>query len=290
MGSGIRGPAKSVVVTGASTGIGLACVSELVRGGFRVWATVRTDADEKSLRKKYPDAVQVLRLDLTDEGSVREAGEIVCSAGPLYGLINNAGVALPGPLEYLPIDLFRRQLEVNLVGQLLMTQVMLPALWQARDQGDRPRIVMIGSIGGRIAGPMVGPYHAAKFGLAGLTDSLRAELAPFGIRVVLVEPGAVATPIWRRGTAAGDELALAVPAAADRYADQLRVAKASAVRAAARGIAPERAARQVVRLLTVSRPGPRLIIGRDAKAGAFLNRVLPHRMLHQLLTMRKAGR
>src|SRR5262245_41285423 len=125
-----HGP-RSVVVTGASTGIGRACVTELVGAGFHVWAAVRTDRDEDQLRRDHPDAVSVLRLDLTDAGSIEAAGRQVTAAGPLYGLVNNAGVALPGPLEYMPIDVFRRQLEINLIGQLALTQAMLPALRQS---------------------------------------------------------------------------------------------------------------------------------------------------------------
>jgi NAD(P)-dependent dehydrogenase (short-subunit alcohol dehydrogenase family) len=278
---------RSVVVTGASTGIGRASVAELAGRGFHVWAAVRTDDDEQALRRDHPHAVSVLRLDLTDEASVRAAGEQVSAAGPLHGLVNNAGVALPGPLEFMPIDVFRRQIEINLIGQLLVTQVMLPALRQARYQGDRARIVMIGSIGGRVAGPMLGPYHAAKFGLVGLADSLRAELAPSGIGVVLIEPGAVATPIWGRGTSAADDLVKTLPPEADRYADQIRAARTNAAKSAARGIAPEHAARVVADALTAASPKPRRVIGRDAKAAAVIARLLPHRLLYRLTAARK---
>jgi NAD(P)-dependent dehydrogenase (short-subunit alcohol dehydrogenase family)/phage shock protein A/DNA-binding XRE family transcriptional regulator len=147
---------RSYVITGASTGIGRASVTQIVRTGAHVWASVRTDEDEKALLRDYPDAVTVLRMDLADPDSVRAAGERVCAAGPLHGLVNNAGVALPGPLEHIPLDVFRRQLEVNLVGQLAVTQAMLPALRQAREQNADARIVMIGSIGGRIATSMLG--------------------------------------------------------------------------------------------------------------------------------------
>jgi NAD(P)-dependent dehydrogenase (short-subunit alcohol dehydrogenase family) len=273
---------RFVVVTGASTGIGRACVDELVRAGFTVWAAVRTDEDEAALHRDHPEAVRVLRLDLTDRTSIEAAGERVRAAGPLHGLVNNAGVALPGPLEYLPVDVFRRQIEVNLVGQLAVTQAMLPALRLSRERGEEARIVMIGSIGGRIAGPMLGPYHASKFGLVGLTDSLRAELAPSGIRVVLIEPGAVATPIWGRGTAAADDLAKTLPAGADRYAKQIAATRANAARSAAHGIPPARAAQAVVRALTAPRPRPRRVVGPDATVAAALVRLLPYRLLYRL--------
>jgi NAD(P)-dependent dehydrogenase (short-subunit alcohol dehydrogenase family) len=278
--------ARSYLVTGASTGIGRACVDELAVAGARVWACVRTDADEKALLRDHPDAVTVLRLDVTDPASVRAAGQRVCAAGPLHGLVNNAGVALPGPLEYVPIEVFRRQLEVNLVGQLAVTQAMLPALRRARDQPADARIVMIGSIGGRIAGPMLGPYHASKFGLVGMTDSLRAELAPSGIPVVLIEPGNVATPIWRRGAAAGEEmLAQLSEAGRERYGAQITEAQADAARSNGRGIPARRAAQVIVKALTGRNPRPRYLVGNDAHAAAVVAR-LPYRLLYRLTAAR----
>jgi NAD(P)-dependent dehydrogenase (short-subunit alcohol dehydrogenase family) len=273
---------RSYVVTGASTGIGRACVDGLVAAGHHVFAAVRTDTDEQALQAAHPRGLEVLRLDVTDEASVRAAGVRVCAAGPLHGLVNNAGIAQPGPLEYLPIEAFRRQIEVNLVGQLLVTQAMLPALRAARAAGDDARIVMIGSIGGRIAGPMLGPYHASKFGLVGLSDSLRAELAPAGIRVIVIEPGAVATPIWTRGARAGDTATEAMPAEArTRYERQLAGARANAVRAARRGIPPERAAAVIIRALTGPRPRPRYLIGPDAHLASVVAR-LPYRLRYRL--------
>jgi NAD(P)-dependent dehydrogenase (short-subunit alcohol dehydrogenase family) len=277
---------KSYVVTGASTGIGRACVAELARGGHHVWAAVRSDTDAEKLRAEHGDAVSVLRLDLTDDGSVRAAGETVRAAGPLHGLVNNAGVAVPGPLEYLPIANFRHQVEVNLTGQLLVTQAMLPALRQARERDGYARIVMIGSIGGRLGSPMLGPYHATKFGLVGLTDSLRAELAPFGIRVILIEPGSVATPIWDRGRRAAEDIVAAMSPEAKRYAGQISAARTNAERTAKRGIPPERAARAIVRALTTPNPGPRQLVGTDARVAATLVRLLPYRLLYRLTRSR----
>lgn len=278
---------RSYLVTGASTGIGRACVDELVRSGARVWAAVRTDNDEKALRHDHPDAVTVLRMDLTDPDSVQAAGEQVCTTGPLHGLVNNAGVALPAPLEYVPLDVFRRQIEVNLVGQLAVTQAMLPALRQARQQGADARIVMVGSIGGRIAGPMLGPYHASKFGLVGLADSLRAELAPAGIPVVLIEPGAVATPMWSRGAGAANELIEQLsPAGQERYAAQIAATRANAARSAKRGIPPRRAAQIIVKALTTRNPRPRYLVGTDAYAAAVVAR-LPYRLRYRLTAARR---
>jgi NAD(P)-dependent dehydrogenase (short-subunit alcohol dehydrogenase family) len=275
------------VVTGASTGIGRACVDALVNSGAHVWATVRSDADQATLERDHPGAVTVLRLDVTDADAVRAAGEQVSAAGPVNGLVNNAGVALPAPLEAIPIEVFRRQIEVNLIGQLAVTQVMLPALRKAREQGDRARIVMVGSIGGRIAAPMLGAYHASKFGLVGLADTLRAELAPSGIPVILVEPGAIATPIWERGTQAADQLADQAPAGAlDRYEAQIEIARKGAVRQAKRGLPPARAAEVIVKALTTGNPRPRILVGQDAHAAAIVAQ-LPHRLRYRLTAARR---
>jgi len=277
---------KPVLVTGASTGIGRATVAELAQHGFHVWATVRSDADEKALRSAHPGAVSVLRMDLTDRDSIKAAGEAVSQAGPLHGLVNNAGVALPGPLEDVPIEVFRRQVEVNLIAQLAVTQAMLPALRMAKERSGDARIVMIGSIGGRIAGPMLGGYHSSKFGLVGLSDSLRAELTPSGIPVVLVEPGAIATPIWSRGRSAGDEVVRHLTEQArNRYAEQIAAAQANAARAAEKGLPPERVARVIREALTVRRPHPRYLVGPDARVTAVITR-LSLRLARRLVAAR----
>ena len=278
---------RSYVVTGASTGIGRACVAELVRTGAQVWATVRADKDADALSSEHGDAVRVLRLDVTDANSVRKAGEQVTAAGPLSGLVNNAGVALPAPLEYIPIEVFRRQIEVNLIGQLAVTQALLPALRKARQEGMDARIVMIGSIGGRIAAPMLGAYHASKFGMVGLADTLRAELAPSGIRVLLIEPGAIATPIWERGASAGNELMEQVTdEARERYSAQINVARKGAARSAKKGLPPQRAAAIIVKALTAANPRPRYLIGQDAHAAAVVAQ-LPHRLRYRLTAARR---
>ena len=265
---------KSVVVTGASSGIGRATVDDLVQHGFRVWASVRTDADEEALRTAHPRGLEVLRLDLGDADSIAAAGETVRAAGPLNGLVNNAGVALPSPLEYVPVDVFREQIEINLVAQLALTQAMMPSLRSARDGGQDARIVMIGSIGGRIAGPMLGGYHASKFALVGLSDTLRAELTPSGIRVTLIEPGAIATAIWHRGRASGDALSDRMPEAArERYSGQIAAARANAARSAKRGLPPERVARTIREALTARNPRARYLVGPDAHVAALITRL-----------------
>jgi NAD(P)-dependent dehydrogenase (short-subunit alcohol dehydrogenase family) len=287
-----------VLVTGASTGIGRATVARLVGQGALVWAGLRSQEDADTIEAAYPGQVTALRFDVTDEQAVASAGEKVRAAGPLHGLVNNAGVALPAPLEFMPLAEFRRQLEINLVGQLAVTQAVLPALRAAAEAGAHagrdgapgspgtppsPRIVMVGSIGDRIAGPMIGAYHAAKFGLAGLTGSLRAELAPTGIEVLLVEPGAIATPIWARGAAAAEQLLSKLPAEAmQRYGPQLQASRDQAARAASHGLRPEVVAEVIANALVARRPRPRYLVGRDARMAAVLT-YLPDRLRERLL-------
>jgi NAD(P)-dependent dehydrogenase (short-subunit alcohol dehydrogenase family) len=279
-------PPRAVVVTGASTGIGRATVIELVGAGFQVFGTVRREADAESLRQQFPELVTPVFMDLLDEDSVRVAGEVVNAAGPLFGLVNNAGAAFPGPLETIPIEVFRRQIEINLTAQLLVTQVMLPALHRSADETGDARIVMIGSIGGRLSGPMLGDYGAAKHGLAGLSSSLRAELAPFKIKVLLIEPGAIATPIWDRGRDAGEELQVADAEAHARYADQIEATTEMARRLARSGLDPAVPAKVILKALQSDSPPPRQVLGREAKVIAAMVRLLPYRALYGLTRAR----
>lgn len=274
-------PSRSVVVTGASTGIGRACVAELIHRGFQVWATVRTQTAADGLTAEFGNRVTPLIADLRDHDAVRDVGDRVVAAGALHGLVNNAGAALPAPLELMSIDTFREQLDINLVGQLLMTQVMMPALHAAVEAGDDPRIVMVGSIGGRIAGPVLGAYSAAKHGLAGMTASLRAELAPFGIRVVLIEPGTIATPIWGSVPAIDPDLARDRPELVARYDRQLAGARKMAEQGTSRGVAPAVPARVIADALTRPNPPPRQVVGRDAWIIAALVRLLPFRLIYR---------
>src|SRR6185312_16425833 len=203
----------AVVVTGASSGIGEACARRLAGLGFQVFAGVRRPEDGERLARDVP-GLRPLILDVTDADSIAQATRTVeqqTGGRGLAGLVNNAGVAVPAPIEYQPIDDFRRQLEINLIGQVAVTQAFLPQLRAARG-----RIVNMSSIGGKVAVPLLGAYAASKFGLEGFSDTLRRELRPWGIRVAVVEPGTIATPIWDKGIASGDELTRTLPPAAQR--------------------------------------------------------------------------
>jgi NAD(P)-dependent dehydrogenase (short-subunit alcohol dehydrogenase family) len=198
-------PARpAVLITGASTGIGAASAVELARRGFRVFAGFRKDADGERLKSQSAEIVP-LRLDVTDAAQIAAAAECVgkaIGAAGLAGLVNNAGIVVAGPLEILPLDELRRQLEVNVVGQVAVLQAMLPLLRRARG-----RIVNISSVNGRFAPPYMAPYSASKHGLEAINNALRLELRAWGIHVSIIEPGATATPIWDKSLAAANVLA-----------------------------------------------------------------------------------
>src|SRR5262245_38290791 len=196
---------KIAVVTGASTGIGWGAVKVLVENGFRVFGSVRREADAERLVREFGAGFAPLLFDVTDIEAVgRAAREVGAALGreALLGLVNNAGIAVPGPLLHLPIDRFRRQLEVNVTGQLIVTQAFAPLLGaDPTRQGAPGRIVMISSAGGKNATPFVGAYNASKFALEGMSEALRRELMLFGIDVIIVAPGPVVSAIWDKASA-----------------------------------------------------------------------------------------
>lgn len=272
---------RAVVITGASTGIGAACALDLVRHGFQVFAGVRRKEDGEALRRHDARLVP-LPLDVTDERSVRAACDLVEAAvtgAGLAGLVNNAGIAVAGPLEALPLDALRRQLEVNVVGQVAVTQTFLPLL--RRGHG---RIVNIGSIAGRAAMPFMGAYSASKYALEAVTDALRLELRPWGIRVSIIEPGAIATPIWEKS--GREAAALEAGLSADmreRYAPAVVGVKEAVRRAAVRAIPPAAVAAAVRHALTARWPKTRYVVGWDAKIRALMVKILPDRVTDWLL-------
>ena len=267
----------AVLVTGASSGIGEACARRLAAAAFQVFAGVRRAEDGERLQREIPGSTAVL-VDVTDADSIAAAAQQVAAATGtrgLAGLVNNAGIAVPAPLEHMAIEDFRRQLEVNVVGQVAVTQAFLPALRTARG-----RIVNVGSIGGRVAIPLVGAYVASKFALEGLTDTLRRELRPWGIHVAIIEPATVATPIWDKGVASGDALTAAMPPAArEAYGKLIEVVREASVRGARDGLPPDAVAKDVEHALTARRPRTRYLPGREAKLRALLGRLLPDRAM-----------
>lgn len=267
----------TVVVTGASSGIGEATARVLAERGLDVLAGVRSDADAERVAALH-DRVSPVRVDVSDEASVAALPGALGDA-PLAGLVNNAGISVSGPLEFVPLDEWRRQLEVNVIGQVAVTQALLPALRAARG-----RIVNIGSVGGRVAVPLLSPYNASKFAMEGITDSLRRELRPLGVHVAIVEPGAIATRIWEKGTAAADEtLAGAPPEAEAVYGETIAAVRAQAEKAARDAIPPEKVAAAVVHALTADRPRTRYPVGKDAKQRIRASGLLPDRAFDAIM-------
>jgi NAD(P)-dependent dehydrogenase (short-subunit alcohol dehydrogenase family) len=273
---------RAVVVTGASTGIGRATALHLDARGWLVFAGVRKDSDAKSLREAASERLEPLIADVTDEASIAAAArrvEEATGADGLGGLVNNAGVVLAGPFEALPIEELRRQLEVNLIGQVAVTQAMLPALRRATG-----RIVFLSSIGGRIALPFNGPYHASKFGIEAVADSLRQELQPWRIEVSVVEPGSIATPIWEKGASEGGRILEGMtPESRELYGERIAKFQERALATGRAGIAPERVAEVIAHALTAKRPRTRYLVGRDAKINARVRRLLPDRVFDRLV-------
>jgi NAD(P)-dependent dehydrogenase (short-subunit alcohol dehydrogenase family) len=269
-------PSATVLVTGASSGIGEATALHLKELGFDSVAAVRKDEDAERLATS---GLRTVKLDVTDVDSI-SAARAELGDGPLGGLVNNAGIAVAAPLEFLPLDQLRNQLEVNLVGQVAVTQAFLPAL---RAAGGR--IVNVTSIGGRIALPLVGAYNASKFGLEAVSDTLRRELHSQGVDVIVIEPGGVKTPIWKKGDELAVELVAAMPPEAGRlYGPLIEALRRETARIAEQtGIEPREVAEAIGRALTAKRPRARYLVGRDAKLRGPTAKLLPDRLMDRLI-------
>jgi NAD(P)-dependent dehydrogenase (short-subunit alcohol dehydrogenase family) len=255
---------RTALVTGASSGIGAACATRLARSGWRVLAGVRRPGDA-------PEGTEEVLLDVTDAGQIAAAAEGV---DELHGLVNNAGIAIAMPLEFVPPEELRRQLEVNVVGQIGVTQAFVPALRRARG-----RVVFVGSIAGKSALPFLGPYAASKHALEAVADSLRVELRPWGIGVTIVEPGSIRTPIWEKGARRAD--ALLTGRVGELYGDRIAAFRRFAAKRGAAGAPAEVVAEAIEGALTADRPRTRVLVGRDARIRAGLER-LPDRARDRL--------
>ena len=264
---------KSVLVTGASTGIGEACALRLDRLGHRVYAGVRSEEHARGLRQRGSDRIVPVFLDVTDQAQIDAAAKQIGGGGRLDGVVNNAGIGRGGPLEYLPLEVWREQLEVNVLGQVAVTKAVLPFI---RAAGGR--IVFIGSIGGRVATMLMGPYNASKFAIEAIGESLRSELHPWGIGVSVVEPGAIKTPIWDKARQQADRLERALPEEArTRYARHIAAIRKAIEMQDRQGVSPDKVAAAVERALFSPRPKTRYLVGTDARVQALLVRWLPDR-------------
>lgn len=268
---------RAVLVTGASTGIGRAIAVYLSQKQFRVFATARNPADVRDLKG--------FRLDVTDERSIQDAAaalEAELGDEGLYGLVNNAGITVSGPLELLDLAEIRRQFEVNLFGQIAVTQAFLPLLRRANG-----RIVNMSSINGRVAPPFLGPYAMSKFALEAFSDALRRELEPWGIEVAVIEPGAIRTPIWTKGIESAKERIAKMPARVhELYGKEIEQTRDRARRMIDVAAPPDRVAKVVHEALVAERPKTRYPVGRDARMAVRLAWLLPDRWLDGLMRRR----
>jgi NAD(P)-dependent dehydrogenase (short-subunit alcohol dehydrogenase family) len=256
---------KTALVTGASTGIGEACALRLARSGWRVLSGVRRAGDA-------PQGTEEVLLDVTDAAQIKAAAHGI---EELHGLVNNAGIALAAPLEFAPLEELRRQLEVNVLAQVAVTQALLPALRKAKG-----RIVFMGSIAGKSALPFLGPYSASKHALEAIADALRLELSPWGIGVTIVEPGTIKTPIWTRSAARADELLAAMEGRErleELYGERIGRFRRIALARGEAGAPADAVAKVVEEALTAARPPTRRLVGRDARIRAAFE-LLPDRL------------
>jgi NAD(P)-dependent dehydrogenase (short-subunit alcohol dehydrogenase family) len=270
-----------VVVTGASTGMGAATAKELARKGFHVLAGVRRDIDAEALRA---EGIEPHILDITVDSDVAAIADRVArdpSGRPLRALVNNAGISANAPVETLPIVDWRRLFEVNLFGHVAMTQALLPAL---RRSGGT--VVNISSVGGRVALPTYGAYAGSKFALEAVSDSLRREVSGLGVKVVVVEPGAVKTEMLERGVANADRLKAGMAIdQLERYGDLVAAISEQARSFGEDGVSAESAAKVIARAAAASRPRTRYTIGRDAAILVRLARLLSDRLLDRMVRL-----
>ncbi len=269
----------SVLITGASTGIGKACALWMDRLGWRVFAGVRKAQDADQLRQEGSNRLQPIFIDVTDSDSIAGAAaeiEQTLAGQGLHGLVNNAGVAFGAILEFMPLDHLRQQLEINVVGQLAVTQPMIPHL---RTVGGR--IVNMSSIAGRCVSPVLGPYAASKFALEALTDALRYELHAWGIHVAAVEPGDIATPIWEKSLAEAKKWLDSYPPEAQQLYGPLIDGALKKV-GNRDGSPADEVAKAVAHALTAPQPKIRYVVGRDAQIRLLLDK-LPDALVDRII-------
>jgi NAD(P)-dependent dehydrogenase (short-subunit alcohol dehydrogenase family) len=276
---------KSVVVTGASTGIGWGCVKVLAGHGFHVFGSVRKQADADRLSREFGGNFTPLLFDVTDEAAVKAGARMVAEklkGETLAGLVNNAGIAVAGPLLHLEIADFRKQMEVNVTAQVIVTQAFAPLLGAAPDRksANPGRIVMMSSVGGKTASPFVGPYSASKFALEGLSESLRRELMIYGVDVILIAPGAINTPIWDKADAVD-----VTPYGNTPYKQALDNVRTYMLKIGKAGLPPERIGEVVHTALTAARPKTRYVVTPQPLTN-WMGLNLPKRMMDNMMAGR----
>ncbi len=275
---------KSFLITGASTGIGAACAIWLEQKGHQVFAGVRKLSDGESLKQMAGSNLIPVILDVTDSDSIEAAVQTIQGHTPqLDGLVNNAGIAISAPVEFLPLEELRRILEVNTVGQVAVTQAFLPLL-----RPTKGRVVMMSSISGRVSAPYFGAYSASKFALEALSDSLRRELKAWGMQVSIIEPGNIKTPIWNKGAGWGQQMKSDLPPRAlELYGPALDGVLEYVRGQDGIGTHPNEVAQVVEQALLAAKARTRYVVGRDAKIAAFLLRILPDSLLDWIMARRR---
>jgi NAD(P)-dependent dehydrogenase (short-subunit alcohol dehydrogenase family) len=267
----------SVLITGASRGIGRATALRLSAAGWDVTAGVRQEKDAEALTAASTGPIKTVFLDVTDEDHI--AGLDAKLPQQLDAIVNSAGIVVGGPVEAVPAAELRRQLEVNVVGQAAVTQVVLPRL-----RASRGRVIFLSSVSGLISTPMMGPYSASKFALEGLADALRMELAPWGVRVILIEPAQTDTDLWRHADAQLKEsVAVLAPAQRELYAKHISGFRKTIPRSQHTAAPADGVAATVEKALTARRPRARYMVGASANVQAKLALATPTRARDALL-------
>ena len=275
---------RSVVITGASTGIGWAAAKLLLARGFRVFGSVRKQTDADRLKSEFGANFVPLLFDITDEAAVLSAAREVRASlrgETLSGLVNNAGIAVAGPVLELSADAFRRQMDVNLIGPIIATQAFGPLLGaDLQLKGPRGRIVMVSSVAGRVGNPLMSAYSASKHALDGLSESLRREMMLFGIDVIIIAPGAVKTPIWSKA----EEVDIS-PYKNSPFFPALQRVREVMLQLGASGLPPEKIAEAIAHALTSAHPKVRYQITPDP-IRHLITAVLPKRMVDSIIAKR----
>jgi NAD(P)-dependent dehydrogenase (short-subunit alcohol dehydrogenase family) len=272
----------SVVVTGVSTGIGWGITKVLIQNRFRVFGSVRKEQDGERLKKEFGETFIPLLFDITDEENVHAAAKQVQKQlhdETLFGLVNNAGIAVPAPLMHQPIADFRKQMEVNLIGQMIVTQTFLPLLGTDRALKGKPgRIVNISSVSGKNGYPFLGAYAASKHALEGFSESLRRELMLYGIDVIIIGPGAVATPIWDKA----NDVDLS-PYKDTDYIEAATGFRKYAVEDGKKGYPSEKVGKVVLTALTTPKPRVRYAVVPGNPLRLIIQELLPKRVIDGII-------
>ncbi len=255
---------QAILITGTSTGIGKSCALQLDKAGFKIYAGVRKQADGDNLKKMASDKLIPIILDVTDENSINKAASIIekDTGHELYGLVNNAGIGLGGALEVTPVDEIKKLMDINIIGLLAVTQAFIPMLRKSKG-----RIVNIGSTSSMLAFPGASAYCASKFAVRAITDSLRIELKPFDMKVILVAPGAIESEIWAKGKAYKEKLRKTIsPEISQLYAPLIKFGKK--INDEMKKIPADEVAKDVAHAFTSAKPKSYYIVGKDAKGAA----------------------